>query len=64
MTRVAFEVFLPSIPFAREDLVDLERLVAIRPDLDSAYVRRWVVEMMGDGDARVQRWDEITKRFS
>lgn len=93
------DVFLPSIPFAREaqttrvhitddagwsgwflsaeaiavfkllffrgkDLVDLERLVAIRPDLDSAYVRRWIVEMMGEGDARVQRWDEITKRFS
>jgi hypothetical protein len=92
------DVFLPSIPFAKEaeatririeddsgwagwflsaeavcvfkllffrgkDMVDLERLVAVRPELDTTYVRRWLVDMMGDADARVQRWDEIVKRF-
>lgn len=92
------DVFLPSIPFAKEaqttriqivddsgwsgwflsaeavcvfkllffrgkDLVDLERLVAVRRELDTAYVRRWIVDMMGEEDARTRRWDEITKRF-
>lgn len=92
------DVFLPSIPFAKEaeisririvddsgwsgwflsaesvcvfkllffrgkDLVDLERLVAVRHELDTAYVRRWIVDMMGEEDARTRRWDEITKRF-
>lgn len=92
------DVFLPSIPFAREaattriqivddtgwsgwflsaeaicvfkllffrgkDLVDLERLVAVRPELDVAYVRRWIVDMMGEDDARTRRWEEITARF-
>lgn len=92
------DVFLPSIPFAREaertrtrivdtggwsgwflsaealsvfkllffrgkDLVDLERLVAVRPDLDRSYVRRAIAEMMGEDDERVRRWDEIVARF-
>lgn len=92
------DVFLPSIPFAREaertrtritdasgwsgwflsaealsvfkllffrgkDLVDLERLVAARPDLDRAYVRSAIAEMMGEDDERVRRWDEIADRF-
>jgi hypothetical protein len=49
--------------FRGKDLVDLERLVAVRPELDAAYVRRWLVDMMGEGDARVQRWDEIVSKF-
>ncbi len=49
--------------FRGKDLVDLERLVAVRPDLDRAYVRRSIVEMMGEDDARVRRWDDITQRF-
>lgn len=92
------DVFLPSIPFAREaertrtrivdaagwsgwflsaealtvfkllffrgkDLVDLERLIAVRPDLDRAYVRAAIVEMMGDDDERVRRWDDLVRRF-
>lgn len=48
--------------FRGKDLVDLERLVAIRPELDTAYVRRWIVDMMGDDDDRTRRWDEIVKR--
>ena len=29
------------------------------PDLDTAYVRRWMVDMMGEDDARVLAWDRI-----
>lgn len=92
------DVFLPSIPFAREaertrvritddagwsgwflsaeaitvfkllffrgkDVVDLERLVAVRDELDRAYVRRWIVDMMGEDDDRVRRWDAIVARL-
>ena len=49
--------------FRGKDIVDLERLVAVRPELDDAYVRRWIVEMMGDDDARTARWDDIVARF-
>lgn len=50
--------------FRGKDIVDLERLVAVRGDrLDREYVRRWLVEMMGDDDDRVRRWDEIVARF-
>jgi hypothetical protein len=49
--------------FRGKDVVDLERLVAVRPDLDRAYVRRWIVEMMGEDDDRTRRWDDIVTRF-
>jgi hypothetical protein len=50
--------------FRGKDLVDLERLVAVRPELDRDYVRRWIVEMMGEDDERTRRWDEISTRFA
>jgi hypothetical protein len=50
--------------FRGKDVVDLERLVAVRPELDRAYVRGWIVDMMGDGDERVRRWDEIVARYA
>ncbi|MBM4268206.1 MAG: hypothetical protein FJ144_16605 [Deltaproteobacteria bacterium] len=46
-----------------KDLVDLERLVAVRPELDRAYVRRWIVQMMGEDDDRTRSWDEIVARL-
>lgn len=49
--------------FRGKDVVDLERLVAVRPDLDRAYVRGWIVEMMGEDDDRTRRWDDIVARF-
>jgi hypothetical protein len=93
------DVFLPSIPFAREaersrvlitddqgwsgwflsaeaiavfkllffrgkDMVDLERLVAVRPELELSYVRRSIVDMMGEHDERTRRWDDIVRRFA
>jgi hypothetical protein len=50
--------------FRGKDLVDLERLVAVRPELDAAYVRRWIVDMMGEDDERVRRWDQVVARFA
>lgn len=47
--------------FRGKDLVDLERLVALRPELDTAYVRRQVVAMMGDGDERILAWDAMVR---
>jgi hypothetical protein len=50
--------------FRLKDRSDLERLVAVRgPDLDRAYVRKWIVEMMGNDDPRVRAWDDIISRF-
>jgi hypothetical protein len=49
--------------FRGKDMVDLERLVAVRPDLDCNYVRRWIIDMMGDGDPRTKRWDQIVESF-
>jgi hypothetical protein len=49
--------------FRGKDLVDIERLVAVRPELDRPYVRRWIVEMMGEDDERVQKWDEMVRVF-
>jgi hypothetical protein len=48
--------------FRGKDVVDLERLVAVRPELDTAYVRRWIADMMGDDDERTRRWDHIVAR--
>lgn len=50
--------------FRGKDMVDLERLVAVRSELDHAYVRRWIVDMMGEADERVTRWDDIVRRFA
>ncbi len=46
--------------FRAKDIVDLQRLVAVQGDrLDLDYVRRQIVSLMGDGDERVSRWDEL-----
>lgn len=46
--------------FRPKDILDLERLVAVQGDrVDVEYIRRWVVEMLGEGDERVARWDRI-----
>ncbi len=51
--------------FRGKDIVDLERLVAVRgATLDHAYVRSWLVDMMGDDDERVKRWDGIVRKFA
>ena len=48
--------------FRPKDLVDLARLLEIhRPPLDAAFVRRWLVDMVGAEDVRIAKWDELTK---
>jgi hypothetical protein len=50
--------------FRRKDLADLERLIAVSAGrLNTDYVRRWIVDMMGDDDERVGAWDDIVRRF-
>lgn len=49
--------------FRGKDMVDLERLVAVRPELDTGYVRRWIADMMGEQDSRTRRWDDIVAKF-
>jgi hypothetical protein len=48
--------------FRSKDIADLERLVAVS-DLDASYVRRWIVNMMGEDDERVARWDGLMSTF-
>ena len=51
--------------FRGKDLVDLERLVSVQGRrLDAAYVRRHLVEMMGEDDVRVSKWDELVRDFA
>lgn len=51
--------------FRPKDLVDLDRLVAVqREKLDAAYVRRWIVEMVGEDDPRVSRWEAIVASYA
>lgn len=48
--------------FRPKDVLDLERLIAVQgPNLDTAYIRRHIVEMMGEDDERVRRWDELVE---
>lgn len=51
--------------FRGKDLVDLERLVATQQrNLDLAWVRKNIVEMMGEGDPRVKTWDQLVADFA
>jgi hypothetical protein len=45
--------------FRTKDLADLERLAALRDELDVAWVRKQIVAMMGESDERVRAWDRI-----
>jgi hypothetical protein len=48
--------------FRGKDLVDLERLVTVMGSaLDTAYVRRHIVEMMGEEDPRTSAWDKLVR---
>jgi hypothetical protein len=47
-----------------KDILDLEKLVAVQgKDVDATYVRRWLVDMMGESDPRVATWDDIVSRY-
>lgn len=51
--------------FRPKDLHDVERMVAFRGDaLDRSYVRRWLVDMVGEDDERVSAWDRAVSACS
>lgn len=48
--------------FRPKDLIDVERMIAVRgPSFDRGFVRASLVEMLGD-DPRIAKWDEICQR--
>ena len=47
-----------------KDWVDIERLLARQGgDLDRAEIRLWLVEGVGEEDARVRHWDELCREL-
>jgi len=56
--------FFKMMFFRGKDLVDLERLISnLGRRLDAPYVRRWLVDTMGEDDERVRKWDELCATF-
>jgi hypothetical protein len=50
--------------FRSKDIADLERLVGTQKGrMDTAWVRKWISDMMGDDDPRVSKWDELVRLF-
>ena len=48
--------------FRPKDLLDIEKLMVVQgADLDVAYIRRWIVDMMGEDDERTKALDELIK---
>lgn len=57
-------ILLKLLFFRDKDLVDIPRIVERQGSaLDRAYVRHWIVDMMGEDDRRVARWDEICREL-
>ncbi|MDX2011585.1 MAG: hypothetical protein SFW67_15400 [Myxococcaceae bacterium] len=57
--------FFKMMFFRGKDLVDLERLLSGGgASFDAAWVRRWLVDTVGDDDPRIQRWDDLCARFA
>ncbi|HZR79943.1 MAG TPA: hypothetical protein VFD92_02515 [Candidatus Binatia bacterium] len=53
-------IVLKLLFFRGKDVVDVERMVALRgEELDRDYVRRWLVDCVGEEDERVARLDAI-----
>ena len=48
--------------FRPKDLIDLERMVAaLGKTFDRAYVERWIIEIVGEDDARIARWRQLLR---
>lgn len=48
--------------FRPKDVLDVERLMAVQGDaFDFDYVRRWIVEMMGENDERTRALDKLAE---
>jgi hypothetical protein len=56
--------FFKLMFFRSKDIADLERLIgSVGRRLDAAYVRRWIVDTMGEDDERVKKWDALCAQF-
>lgn len=61
----AEDLCLHKLLFGRaKDVVDLERLLAVRPSLDLGYVRGWLMQMVPTGDHRIAVLDDLERRFA
>jgi hypothetical protein len=60
--RGDFSVTVDGI-FRAKDVSDVERLVTFQgAALDRAYVRRWLVDLVGPDDERIGAWDALVVR--
>lgn len=49
--------------FRPKDLLDIERMLGVQASaFDRAFVRAEIVELVGETDPRIQKWDEISAR--
>jgi hypothetical protein len=50
--------------FRPKELLDVEKVVALQgATLDRSYVRSWLVDMVGEEDARITRWDALVATY-
>jgi len=48
--------------FRSKDLADVDRLVNFAGgELDRHYIRRWLLELVGEDDERVRAWDSMIR---
>jgi hypothetical protein len=60
----AEDITLYKLLYDRDkDRADLARLFAARPDLDVAYIRHWLSQMVSPGDSRLATLSDLERRF-
>lgn len=58
------DLCIHKLVFGRhKDVGDLENLFAVRPDLDVAYIRGWLEQMVPANDRRLAVLDDLARRF-
>jgi hypothetical protein len=56
--------FFKMMFFRSKDLADLERLISSSGlKLDAPWVRKWLVETVGEEDERLRTWDRLCAQF-
>ena len=51
--------------FRPKDLVDVRRMIDIQGEVfGQSFVRKWLVDMVGEGDERTKRWDQLVGEVS
>ncbi|HEY5924050.1 MAG TPA: DUF6036 family nucleotidyltransferase [Kofleriaceae bacterium] len=59
------DLAIHKLVFGRaKDITDLERLFAVRRDLDIGYVRSWMARMVPANDRRLAALDDLERRFT